>query len=215
MPKRATVKSTKDISSLLRSNKLIRQRLAKFIALHCFRNTKLEDLHAGYSPSTEAGDYSDVTVTSPFGEIPWNRLSRLNDSEMKDLMISVVQRCYGFVHVLADAERAVQLLEALQEVDVAPTWNEPSEAVPFTANSAGTRAFLEARSGDGSADPTEPHADEGSYALELVTSVDLDARGEPTGEPSEFVTKITGRTLFHPEDGGDAVQSGGNPSAAH
>ena len=69
----------------LRENDTMRKRLAKLMARDCFRNTKLEDLHAGVSPSSETGDYSDVKVVSPYGEIPWKRLSRLSDKEMKEL----------------------------------------------------------------------------------------------------------------------------------
>ena len=68
----------------------LQQRLAKYMVLQCFRNSMLEDLHAGTSPSSASGDYADVTVTSPFGVIPWPKVSRLNDDEMKRLMIDVV-----------------------------------------------------------------------------------------------------------------------------
>jgi len=44
-------------------------RLAKLIAFECFRNTELENLHAGKFPSSKTGDYSDVKVVSPYGEI--------------------------------------------------------------------------------------------------------------------------------------------------
>src|SRR6516165_11754862 len=71
---------------------VLQQRLAKYMVLHCFRNSMLEDLHAGISPSSAAGDYSDITVTSPYGVIPWNNVSRFNDDEMKRLMIDVVDR---------------------------------------------------------------------------------------------------------------------------
>src|SRR6266404_9748741 len=47
------------------------QRLAIGMAVYCVRNTFLEDLHAGTVPSSKAGDYSDVKVVSPYGEIPW------------------------------------------------------------------------------------------------------------------------------------------------
>jgi hypothetical protein len=63
------------------------------MALRCFRNTKLEDLHAGTSPSSQSGDYTDVKVASPFGEIPWHNLGRLSGDEMRVLMIDVVNRC--------------------------------------------------------------------------------------------------------------------------
>jgi hypothetical protein len=49
------------------------------------RNSKLEDLHCGTFPSTKTGDYSDVKVISPFGEIPWDKLSRISDKEMGPL----------------------------------------------------------------------------------------------------------------------------------
>src|SRR5260370_462204 len=56
---------------------VLQQRLAKYMVLQCCRNSMLEDLHAGISPSSAAGDYSDVTVSSPYGVIPWPKVSRL------------------------------------------------------------------------------------------------------------------------------------------
>jgi hypothetical protein len=50
-------------------------------------------LHAGTYPVSSAGDYSDVKVVSPHGEVPWKGLSRLSNAEMKELMIDVVDRC--------------------------------------------------------------------------------------------------------------------------
>jgi hypothetical protein len=37
-----------------------------------------------------------VKVVSPYGEIPWNKLSRFDNDEMKTLMIDVVNHCYLF-----------------------------------------------------------------------------------------------------------------------
>jgi hypothetical protein len=59
-----------DISSLqeIQRNEIVRKRLAKLMALECFRNAGLfEDLHAGTYPSSELGDYTDVKVVSPYG----------------------------------------------------------------------------------------------------------------------------------------------------
>lgn len=67
---------------------------AKIIVLNCFRNTFLEDLHAGIFPSSATGDYTDVNVVSPYGVIPWNDLSRISDPEMKKLMIEAVDSVY-------------------------------------------------------------------------------------------------------------------------
>jgi len=44
------------------------------LALVCVRNTCLEDIHAGITPSSQAGDLLDVKVVTPYGEIPWNQL---------------------------------------------------------------------------------------------------------------------------------------------
>jgi len=70
--------------------------LAKSIAVLCVRNTFLEDLHSGITPSSQSGDYSDVKVVTPYGEIPWGKLSRLSDDEMKQLMKEIVDKIYTF-----------------------------------------------------------------------------------------------------------------------
>lgn len=77
----------------MKRNKL----LARYIALHGVRNTELEDLHCGTFPSTKTGDYSDVKVVSPFGEIPWTEVSRISDQEMRKLMLDVEKK---ICHVL-------------------------------------------------------------------------------------------------------------------
>ena len=105
---------------------VLQKRLAKYMVLNCFRNSMLEDLHAGISPSSAAGDYSDVTVSSPYGIIPWPEVSRLNDDEMKGLMIDVVNRAYRFIHTLFDEEAGAELLFVLAQHDPLPRWNEPA-----------------------------------------------------------------------------------------
>jgi hypothetical protein len=69
---------------------------AKTLAMMCVRNTMLEEFHAGLSPVSKTGDYTDVKVVDAEGEIPWNELSRLNDREMKAFMKQVVNRLYTF-----------------------------------------------------------------------------------------------------------------------
>ncbi len=110
----------------VRDNDLIRKRLAKLMAAQCFRNTKLEDYHAGVFPSSDRGDFSDVRVVSPYGEIPWARLSRINDDEMRELMINVVDHCFAFLTVLVapDGERIVEQLRTRYPL---PRWNDPSK----------------------------------------------------------------------------------------
>src|SRR5207244_1389758 len=55
---------------------LVLKRLAKYWALHCFRNSQLENLHAAQKPIT--------------------------DLEMRRLMIEVVNRCYSFLMAMTD-----------------------------------------------------------------------------------------------------------------
>ena len=80
-------------------------KFAKMLAFHCVRNSSLEDLHAGISPSSKTGDYTAVKVISPDGEIPWNRVGRISDEEMKPLMEDIVNRLYTFLfHLLTSGE---------------------------------------------------------------------------------------------------------------
>jgi hypothetical protein len=102
-----TVETAREVSS----NPEVVKRLAKYLAQQCFRNTMLEDLHAGITPDSETGDYSDVVVRSPYGEIPWPKLSRLSDEEMKALMIEVVNMTYGALIVLFDDRPGGELIQ--------------------------------------------------------------------------------------------------------
>ena len=105
---------------------VLQQRLAKYLTLQCVRNSMLEDLRAGISPSSASGDYSDVNVSTPYGVIPWPKVSRLNDDEMKRLMIDVANRAYRFIHTLFDENAGGEILLRLAERDPLPQWNEPT-----------------------------------------------------------------------------------------
>jgi hypothetical protein len=77
-----------------------RRALARFtLALveTCVRNTVLEDWHAGRAPISPAGDFSDVKIVSPTGEIPYLEASRISDAEMKTLMKQVADRVFTFL----------------------------------------------------------------------------------------------------------------------
>lgn len=81
----------------------------------CVRNTQLEDLHAGIFPASQSGNYDDVKVVSPYGEIAWNDLSQISDEEMKALMIEVVNKVFTFlVHA-----------ETIGDRPSGAKWNEP------------------------------------------------------------------------------------------
>jgi hypothetical protein len=105
---------------------VLQKRLAKYMVEQCFRNSQLEDLHAGTAPSSKTGDYSDVVIRTPFGEIPWCELSRFDDSEMKALMIDVVNRTYRFLNRLFNEETGGELLIHLATRDPLPQWENPT-----------------------------------------------------------------------------------------
>ena len=110
---------------LLTQNPQVLNRLAKYMAQQCFRNTVLEDFHAGITPYSEAGDYSDVFVKTPAGEIPWSKLSRLSDEEMKTLMIDVVNRTYLLLQTLFDEDLGYYIIRTLSQQDLVPRWHDP------------------------------------------------------------------------------------------
>jgi hypothetical protein len=116
---------TDDAIRVLITDPAMQKRLAKYLVHRCFRNSVLEDLHAGIAPASKAGDYSDVLVSTPFGEIPWPKLSRFDDEEMKALMIDVVQKTYGFIQELFDEENGGDLLLRLAARDPLPRWEDP------------------------------------------------------------------------------------------
>jgi hypothetical protein len=81
----------------IRTNEVLRKRMAKWMAQFCFRDTKLEDLH-----------------------------DRISDDEMKELMIDCVNHCYAFLSILFfNSPRADGLIDTLKEHDPAPKWDEP------------------------------------------------------------------------------------------
>ncbi len=114
-----------DAVKALITDPVIQQRLAKYLVLKCFRNSALEDLHSGMVPDSKTGDYSDVVVHTPFGQIPWNELSRFDNAEMKALMVDVVNKTYHLVQELFDEERGGNLLLQLAAKDPAPNWEDP------------------------------------------------------------------------------------------
>jgi hypothetical protein len=105
------------------ADKAIAAALAKSLVALCVRNTFLEDLHAGTTPSSKEGDYSDVKVVTPYGEIPWRNLSRIRDEEMKRLMTEIVNKIYTFLCRQNEAE----FLEAFLRLGEMYTtrWDEP------------------------------------------------------------------------------------------
>lgn len=73
------------------------EQIATSLVELCVRNTVLENFHAGRFPISVVGDYSDVRVVTPHGDIAWSELSRISDDEMKALMVEVVNRVFTYL----------------------------------------------------------------------------------------------------------------------
>jgi hypothetical protein len=88
--------TSQQLDELLK-DEVVRKRLAKWMARDCFReNTELESFH-----------------------------DRITDSEMKELMIGVVNNCCLFLSILSNAEASAALLELMKLGDPLPQWNDP------------------------------------------------------------------------------------------
>lgn len=85
------------VDGMTPQDRLALERLTTSLVETCFRNTVLENYHAGRFPRSPAGDYSDVKVVTPDGDIPWNDLSRISDEEMKTLMVEAVDRVFTYL----------------------------------------------------------------------------------------------------------------------
>ena len=101
----------------------IAKKLAVSLALLCVRNTCIEDVHAGIAPASPAGDYSDVKVVTPHGEIPWPELSRISDDEMRRFMKEVVNKLYTMLLRLDDPEFIERMERYARQATL--KWDEP------------------------------------------------------------------------------------------
>lgn len=95
----------------MKRNKL----LARYIALHGVRNTELEAIHSGITPSTKTGDYSDVKVVTPYGEIEWKKVSRISDKEMRKLMLDVEKKIFHVLEKIPKLEKQAGSSEAFEK----------------------------------------------------------------------------------------------------
>lgn len=106
-----------------KNTKSIYARLAKVLTSACVRNTQLEDIHAGRTPVTKTGDYSDVKIIDADGnEIPWNEASHITNSQMKNLMKEIVNRVFTFL--MQQSDPRFQAKMNFYET-IAAKWDEP------------------------------------------------------------------------------------------
>lgn len=107
--------------------------IARFLAEFGFRNSILENFHTGKSPQSRTGNFSDVIVTTPDEAIPWDKISRLSDTEMRTLMLdverSLARVCFAIL--LAEREGTLdQLVQAILERSFGKngiSWDIPEE----------------------------------------------------------------------------------------
>ncbi len=105
------------------AEKRIAAKLARTMAMLCVRNTHLETIHAGRTPVTRTGDWSDVAVVDADGNrIAWTDVSHISDDEMRDLMQDIVNRLYTF-HLCADDPKLQAEIE--KRMTVVGKWSEP------------------------------------------------------------------------------------------
>ena len=71
----------------------------------------------------------DVTVVTPYGEIPWNKVSRISDDEMKLLMQEVVNKVFTVLMHGNDEEFMSALLHWGERQTV--RWDEPELLAEF------------------------------------------------------------------------------------
>ena len=106
------------------SPKQSQAEFAKLMTAACVRRGYLEKLHAGFTPVSRAGDYSDVKVIDAEGrEIPWNEVSRISQDEMKTLITGVVNRIHTFLaRTLFSETEDKAFHQALLRTCCATTW---------------------------------------------------------------------------------------------
>ena len=98
---------------------------ARMIGLLCVADSKLGEFGEGERPVTRTGDYSDVVVVDADGRIiPWQRVARLDRTEMERTMREIVDRLYTYLRNMEAAELAE--LRKHRE-DETSQWSRPRE----------------------------------------------------------------------------------------
>lgn len=99
---------------------------------HEYIDPYLEQLHQGQFPKSKVGDFSDVKVVSPYGEIAWTELSRISNKEMRQLMLDIEKRIQAAIVHLENMEIEagspkllhIALIAALEDSSFV-SWDKP------------------------------------------------------------------------------------------
>jgi hypothetical protein len=86
-----------------------------------------QHLHRGCSRRRgavlQSSDFSDAKLVTPYGEIPWNKLSRIRNDEMREFMRQVVDRLYTVLLRLDDPEFVDRMDQYARRATA--KWDEP------------------------------------------------------------------------------------------
>jgi len=116
----------------LKIEQKIAGKFAKTLTAMCVRHTELEDIHAGITPVTKTGDYSDVKIIDADGnEIAWNEASRITNPEMKTLMKKIVNRLYTYF-IQGEDPRFQKHVDYYERC--AGAWDEPEPVIDEKLN---------------------------------------------------------------------------------
>ena len=99
--------------------------LAKAVVAYSLRNTNaIEDIHAGITPVSHTGDFSDVVIVDAAGnKIPWNKASRISQAEMKAILQTAVNRVYAVLTHDGDVEFEEDVLT--HALEYTRGWDDP------------------------------------------------------------------------------------------
>lgn len=128
----STLESMKIPNFLVRiisSSRKDRQVLANAIAVDCFRNTNIENIHAGITPISRTGDFSDVYVVDAEGnKISWRNVSRISQEEMRLLNKEISNRVFTLLEDATTVSGARNLIKRLEfAMRCSVDWDLPTD----------------------------------------------------------------------------------------
>jgi hypothetical protein len=97
--------------------------LSKIIACYCFRNTTIEDYHAGSCPG-DAAALSKAIVRHDGADLAWRDVARLNSSEVSRLLTEGSTRLREVLPHLRDPEFMKAFV--VENLDYVRRWDMPS-----------------------------------------------------------------------------------------
>ena len=117
------------LARIISSSKADRQILANAITVACFRNTNIENIHAGITPVSKMEDFSDVYVVDAEGnKIAWRDVSRISQEEMKLLNKEISNRVFALLEDATTVHGARNLIKRLEfAMRCSVDWDLPTD----------------------------------------------------------------------------------------